>query len=178
MKNFEYIEELIQCRDYSDLRPEEQKIVDAELGEAQYTEMRDGILAVQGEKLSMKQKNEEALLAAWKPERTGALSWISKPVPAYAFLLIFLFFGLLYWLTPPRLVTEYQIAEKEVPVVLRDTVTVIQVDTLWRERLVQIPTPMVVQNEQVEQQAPVQQTIQNKSISEQEELLDLVVRGE
>ena len=178
MENFKFIEELIQTKDYLELTQDERAVVDTALGEGRYMELRQGILAMRGEKLPVKNRRATELLEAWKSERSGLAGLLLKPLPAYSYLIILCIFGLIYWLIPAKVVTQTLIAEKEVPVVVRDTVTVLKVDTLWRERVVRVPDPKVVQSEQAETIVPVQSVIERKSLSEQEDLLDLVVRGD
>ena len=135
-------------------------------------------LPFSGERLALSRDRKKELLASWKSEPKGIAAWLVKPLPAYSYLVVFLLFGILYWLLPPKVVTETKIAEREVPVFVTDTVTVVRVDTLWRERVIKVAAPLVAQNDQPEDPALIQPAVESKSLSEQEDLLDLVVRGE
>lgn len=178
MENFKHIEELIRSKDHHELSEKERAMVDAQIDEETYGELRQGILQLKGERMPMKRNIEKELLQSMKRERSGVAGWLVKPLPAYAFLVILLPFGLIYWLTSPKVIIERQIAEKEVPVMVRDTVIVVKVDTLWRDRIVRVPQPIIVKNDQEKESVPVQNVVESKSLSEQEDLLDLVVRGD
>ena len=111
MENFEYIEELIKNKDYNALSASERAIVDTVLDEEAYNNLRSGVSAVSGERLALSRDRKKELLTSWKSERKGIAAWLVKPLPAYSYLVVFLLFGILYWLLPPKVVTEKRISE-------------------------------------------------------------------
>lgn len=168
----------MQTKSFDELSKEDQALVSSALGEENYKELRATMIQIKGEKIPLKRDVKGELVKGMKKEPSLLVSLFLKPIPSYAFVVAVLLLVATYFLTPARVVRETLIAEKKIPVTVFDTVLVVQVDTLWRDRIVKVPVPMMVTDQKEADQLPILQTsLENKSNSDQEDLLDLVVRG-
>lgn len=180
METFEFIEKLMRNKAYHELSPKEQAAVDEAMSQDQYQEMRHAIHNLSEERLPLKRNiKAEILNEARKPH--GILAGILlRPLPAYSLGIMLLIIVGTYFIIPKRVSTQTVVSVREVPLIIRDTVTIIRTDTLWRKQIVKIPVPVMAKNENIttESSGIVQQTLKNKSVSEQSALIDLVVRGD
>ncbi|MEM7297115.1 MAG: hypothetical protein AAF391_02485 [Bacteroidota bacterium] len=177
MNAFEKLESLLQSKAYSELTSEERSMVDQELTEETYEELREGIYLLKGEQKKMSNGVKQSLMAEFKQQRSPGFAGIfRKTVPAYSLIVPVVLFVLIlvYQLTKEIPVIEDRIVE----VTVRDTVQLIQTDTLWRDRIVEVKVPQLVYvaNEEIED--AIEAEVSNKALSDQKEVLDLVVRGE
>ncbi|WP_462249871.1 hypothetical protein [Ekhidna sp.] len=176
MKEFEKIESLLKTKAYHSLTADEKAIVDAELGQDTYEELRNGITQIASEQIKVRKDVKASLMTEFKQqERRGIFALIQFKLPAYthAFSLAIIIYVIFFMPKAERVVTQNQIVE----VMVRDTIEIRQVDTLFVEKVVKVPTPVFVAQE-VESEKPIEiKQVSNRSISEQKEVMDLVVRG-
>ena len=176
MENFEYIERLLQTKDFEELTGEERKLIADQLSQGEYDELRQTINKIGSERIKL-QKDLKTQLLKENKKRSAIVNLLLQPMPAYSIIFILFFASMLYIFTPSKVVTKTVISEREVPIIQLDTIFVVKKDTVWRERIIQVSSPP---NLLVNKGESLNKTLntKNKSISNQEELLDLVVRGE
>ena len=175
MKNFEQIEHLIKSKAYEELTDTERALVDQELTKDTYEELRESISLIQNEKISVRKDIKQSLMAELKQQERGVPSWIRFKLPAYTHAVPLLIIVYLLFLVPhkEKVVTQDRIVEVKV----RDTVLITKTDTLWRERLIKVPTPIYVTQKIESEPVPIDE-VGKRSLSDQKEIMDLVVRGD
>ena len=175
MKEFEKIESLLKTKAYNELSKEEQLLVDQELTKEAYDELRSGMYLLKDEKLPVSNDVKKSLMAEFKQiETKGFAAILSKKVPAYTVIAPIMILIAIFWFLPTKEVPVIQ--DRLVEVTIRDTIQVVKTDTLWREKIVKIPQLVyVAKGDEVEKNSSP--TVTNRSLGEQKELLDLVVKG-
>lgn len=177
MKDFEKIESLLQSKAYQELTSEERVIVDQELTEEAYEELRQSMYLLKGEQRKVSKHVKQSLMAELKGSaKPGFAAVFRKSVPAYSLILPVLLFVVLLVYRPTKEIPV--IEDRIVEVMVTDTVQVIQTDTLWRERIVEVKVPQLVYVAQEETTEQVETEVGNRTLSDQKEVLDLVIRGE
>lgn len=176
MKEFEKIESLLKSKSYDVLTHMERQLVDQELSQEVYEELRLGMNQLKGERLKVPKTVHQSLMAEFKQQESSAWSGLfSRKVPAYSLLVpLVLLIGIILFL-PEREVAV--VNDRIVEVMVRDTIQVTRVDTLWRERLVQVPK-LVYVTKDVTPERTVELPATKRSLGDQKELMDLVVRSE
>ncbi|MEO9484537.1 MAG: hypothetical protein ABJG47_13860 [Ekhidna sp.] len=176
MKEFERIESLLKTKAYEELTASERILVDQELTQEIYEELRVSITLLKGERLQTGKDVKHSLMAEFKAkEAKSTFAFFRYKLPAYTHLVpLSLIVYLIFFLpSEERVVTQDRIVE----VMVRDTVTVTQVDTLWVEKVLRVSVPVyVTQASQAEKTEEIQ-PVTNRSLSEQKEVMDLVIRG-
>ncbi|MEM9338372.1 MAG: hypothetical protein AAGA66_06550 [Bacteroidota bacterium] len=180
MKDFESIEKLIQTKAFSELSPNERMLAMEVMDENEYDAMHQAATDLKGERMPLKRNVKAELLKELKPQRGILHGLLLKPLPAYSLLILLLLFISTYFLFPKKVAIQTIVTIKEVPHMVKGTVTLIKIDTVWRDRIVKVPAPSFASNQTHATDTAVvaQQPVKSRSISEQSELLDLVVRGE
>lgn len=178
MKDFEQIESLLQSKSYNELSPAERKVVDQQLTAESYEELRIGMQQLKGEKLKVGKDVKASLMAEFRQEKaSGFAALFQRTVPAYSLVLPLLVIALVFIYRPVKEVPV--IEDRIVEVMVRDTVEVIKTDTLWRDKVVKVPQLVYVTREESQPTAETPTTeVVNRSLSDQKDVLDLVVRGE
>ncbi len=176
---FELIEKLLHQKSFKELNKEEKDVAIASLGnEENYEEMRAAILGISQERIPLKRSIDQEILREFKKQESPLLKFFSYKVPAFIPMVLLLFLMGFYTLRTPQVIS--QIEEVPVEVMVYDTINVVevQVDTVWRERIVKVQAPVLVS--QVGEATVEEEVLEvtNKSLSNQTDLLDLVVRGE
>lgn len=175
MKEFEKIELLLKTKAYQELNASERALVDQELTQETYEELHTSMAQLQGEQLKVGKDVKYALMQEFKQKQKTSFSFFQFKMPAYTHAVPLLVIVYLLFFVPREemLVTQDRIVE----VMVRDTVQVTQIDTLWIETVVKVPTPVyVTQDLQPDKKEEIQQ-VSNRSLSDQKDVLDLVVRG-
>lgn len=176
MEEFERIESLMKTKAYSALTKAERNLIDQELGEETYEQLRSNIIRLQDEKLAVNSDIKRSLMTEFRGvEGFGWKSFLNKKLPAYTHLIGLPLLIVIYFFLPAKEKVVLQDRLVEVPV--RDTVMVTQVDTLWMDRIVEIPTTVYVLQKVEQPENEIVQQTSNLSLSDQKEVLELVVRG-
>ena len=181
MKEFEKIESLLKTKAYNELSKEERLLVDQELSKEAYDELRSAMYLLKEEKLAVSKDVKQSLLAEFKPRKFSPRKfsrWAAinrKKVPAYSLVIPLLFLIAIFWYRPIKEVPVIQ--NRVVEVMVRDTVKVMKTDTLWQEKIVRVPQLVYVEKEESSQELPESEVV-SRSLGEQKEVLDLVVRVE
>lgn len=176
MKAFEEIENLMKEKSYDQLSSDERKLVDQELTAETYEELRMGMYLLEGEKLKVRKDVKSSLMAEFRgKEATGLASILTKRIPAYGLVIPLLLVVVLFIYKP---VTEVPVInDRIVEVTLYDTIEVVKTDTLWIDKIVKVPQLVYVVKEDENEEQPSIEMV-NRSLSDQKEILDLVVRGD
>ncbi len=176
MKAFEKIESLLKSKTYDELTKAERSLIDKELTQETYEELRMSMQMLQGEKLHVRKDVKQSLMKEFKQkDRSPVYSLFQFKLPAYThvFSLALIVYLIFFMPRPEKIVPQDRIVE----VMIRDTVQVTQVDTLWIERVIKVPTPVYVTQELNAEEPTEIVQVGNKALSDQKEVMDLVVRG-
>ncbi len=176
MKDFEKIEKLLKSKSYSELSSDERSLIESELTQEVYEELRQAITQVQREKLQVNKSLKKSLMKEFKETNNSRLPVIFRwKIPALTHIIPLVVIVYLAFFMPKneRVITQDRIVE----IMVRDTVQINQVDTLYLERIVKVPTPVYVTREPKQTTSPEKIQTVNRSLSDQKEVLDLVVRG-
>ncbi|WP_424962805.1 hypothetical protein [Ekhidna sp.] len=177
MENFEKIESLLKSKSYDELSREERVIVERELSKETYEELRVSIMGIRGEKLKVSKDTKQSLLNEMKPKSSfSPFALLQVRVPAYALLIPLLFFFFILLREP----NEVRIPEARiVEVMLHDTIRIQQIDTLVVERVIRVPQMIyITENTNVAETTSAKKEVERTTLSDQTEILDLVIRGE
>lgn len=176
MKEFERIERLLKTKSYDDLSKAEKDLIDQELSQQVYEELQMGINQVSGERIKVHRDIKRSLMSEFRKEdKVGFFSFAAKRLPAYVHVILIMIIGYLAFLLPPkeRIITQ----DRMVEVMVLDTIEVTRVDTLFVEKFVKVPTPVYVAQDPNTSKSDEVKQVSNRSISEQKDVMDLVVRG-
>ena len=84
MKEFEKIESLLKTKAYGSLTVDEKAIVDAELGQDTYEELRNGLTQIASEQIKVRKDVKASLMTELKQkERSGIFALVQFKLPAY-----------------------------------------------------------------------------------------------
>ncbi|WP_420317060.1 hypothetical protein [Ekhidna sp.] len=176
MKEFKKIESLLKSKAYSELTKEEREIVGEELTQEAYEEIRVGIYKLQGERIKVNKRVKQSLMAEFSQGKTFDIANIfQRRIPAYSLILPFILLIAVFFYRPTKEVPVIQ--DRMVEVMVHDTVRVVKTDTLWREKIVQVQQLVYVTKTDVETTSDKLE-VPNRSLEDQKEVLDLVIRGE
>lgn len=176
MKEFEKIESLLKSKTYAELTASERSLIDKELNRETYEELHQSMALIQDEKLGVSKSVKQSLMKEFKQkDRSPVLSLFLFRIPAYThvFSLALIVYLIFFMPRPEKIVPQDRIVE----VMIRDTVKVTQVDTLLIERLIKVPTPVYVTQELNTEKPSEVVEVNNKALSGQKDVMDLVVRG-
>ena len=177
MEHFEKIESLLKNKSYDELSKSERALVDQELSKENYEELRLSIVGLRDEKLKVGRDVKRSLMHEMRPKSSfNPFSLLQARIPAYAMLIPLLLFFFFIFSKPEEVeIPEAQIVE----VMVYDTVRVKQIDTLVVERVIRIPQKVyITENTIPEDVKSVKKAVEKTTLSDQTEIMNLVIRGE
>lgn len=177
------IDVLLKTKSYTELSEQEQLWVNENLGgETAYQNLASAIQrASQEQKMSVKSSTKKALMQQMKASKEPFWSKIIHyKVPAYASaLMLVLAVGLTFFLTSQKeVIVEKRIALSAKTIV--DTVKIAQPnDTIFVEKIKEVPVYITEQKTiSNPTQTPAKNNLSEKSLADQKELKNLLVRSE
>lgn len=180
------IDLLLKTKTYTELSAQEQIWVNENLGGAMgYQNLASAVkMASQEQKMSVESSTKKALMQQMKASKESFLSKVFRyKIPAYASaLMLILAVGLTFFLTSQKeIIVEKRIALPTKTIV--DTVKIAQPnDTIFIEKIKEVPVYITEQKTTSHaSQTPVKNTqnsLSEKSLAEQKELKNLLVRSE
>ncbi len=176
MENFEKYESLLQSRSYDTLDREERDLVEKFGGREAFEGEQQAILVLKSEIRKTDPGIKKALVAGLKSSKKLDHQWWAIQTPIYSHVLTSVAFFVLGWFLLPQQV-EVVTRDRLVEVTKVDTLRVHSRDTIYLERVVQVPVYEVAKRS--DDPDPSQTSlVQNRSISESQELLELVIRSD
>lgn len=177
MKEFEKIESLLKSKAYDELTSSERSLVDEELTEETYEEIRLSMNLLKGEQLKVGKDVKKELMKEFRQKEPGIIYSLTQfKLPAYTHVFsLALIIYLIFFIPKPTPVVQDRIVE----VMVRDTVeiTQVKVDTFLIEKVIKVPTPVYVTQELEANEPQKVNQVSNRTLSDQKEVMDLVVRG-